>query len=63
VSWGHSKRDAPVAHALGVRGRAHLRELRGVLTARDYPTGHGLAHAEIADLADGMEDSAQAHSP
>jgi phospholipase/carboxylesterase len=52
VFWGHGTLDPAIPHALGERGRARLRELGVDLTARDYPTGHGLTGAELADLSD-----------
>lgn len=47
--WGHGLSDPAIPHAFAVEGRAALREAGADLEARDYPIGHWIDPAELAD--------------
>jgi phospholipase/carboxylesterase len=49
--WGHGTRDEMITFDNAVRGRAALRAVGADVTAHDYPIGHGMVVAELADAA------------
>lgn len=51
VFWGHGLHDPAIPHRLGEKGRATLEEAGARITARDYPSGHGVTAQEVRDLA------------
>lgn len=53
--WGHGTHDPAIPHALAVKGREALAAAGADLAARDYPMGHGIAPAELRDVADWLK--------
>jgi phospholipase/carboxylesterase len=49
IFWGHGTGDPAIPFALAEEGRAALRAAGADLTPRDYPIGHGISPAELAD--------------
>jgi phospholipase/carboxylesterase len=49
--WGHGTLDPAIPHTLATRGRTALVSAGAQLEKKDYPMGHGISPAELADAA------------
>jgi phospholipase/carboxylesterase len=49
IFWGHGTGDPAIPWEMAERGRAALRAVSADLTAKDYPIGHWIEPAELAD--------------
>jgi phospholipase/carboxylesterase len=59
VFWGHGTGDPAIPFALGVRGRERLSAAGADLTTGDYPIGHWIDAAELADAGRWMAARAE----
>jgi phospholipase/carboxylesterase len=57
IFWGHGKQDPAIPFALGVEGRAQLRQAGYDVEAHDYDIGHWIDGPELADAMAWLEKS------
>ena len=55
IFWGHGTLDDMIPFDFAVKGRAILRRVGADLTARDYPIGHAITPAELADASEWLQ--------